>query len=787
MVEDGNKLLTIGIILAAILELSLHAKIITMTFIWIAVILLGFMAVADLIVGVSNDAVNFLNAAIGSKVAKRKVIYWIAAAGLLIGVFLSIGMMEVARNGVIYPSNFTFTELLIVFVAVMLTDILLIDGFNTLGFPTSTTVAVVFELLGAALALNIIKKGEAKLDGVMVENLINTDKAFMIFAGIVLSIFISFILGMVVQFVTRMIFTFNYKGRFKMLFAFVGGLAITTIVFMISKKSLGGSLFTDEMWFIMIQDHLTEILIGIFALSTFVFLFLGLSFDFDIPRIVVLFGTFALALAFAANDLVNFIGIPLSAMESIKVFLASGSVDPNSFQMSFLSSNMLEKDVLKDGIYLGLLALSAVIMIATMFYSRKAKGVTETEVYLGRQSVGYERFEPSYLSRIIVRNFLQLHNSVVAILPAKFVSILDSRYNRIKTDQRENKTVDEVVYFDSVRATVNLVVSSVLISIGTYMRFPLSTTFVVFMVAMGTSLADQAWGRESAVYRVSGVLTVIGGWFFTACLAFIVAFIFSYSIHYGTWIAIAIISLIVIYTLYKTSRYYKKQLKEKHLLKEDFEDHTLVTMDSLMETGNEQIKRNLLEASKIYTLAFQGFIDEDLRNIGEAHTKAENLQNLTKNTKSHLFYSYSKMNEEAIDSGQYFIQAFDYLTELVGCLTGITKPLYTHVENYHKGLTAQQKSEMQELLDEVSAYFNHLVHIEKEQRFSLIGDMIIKQNFIIGFMDGLRTNQVRRIRIGEGRTRLTILYLDLLAETKNVLLYSINLLKAHRDFINAAK
>ncbi|MBS2096777.1 inorganic phosphate transporter [Carboxylicivirga linearis] len=757
-----------------------------MTFIWIAVILLGLMAVADLIVGVSNDAVNFLNAAIGSRVAQRRVVYWIAATGIIMGVFLSVGMMEVARKGVIYPSSFVFTDLMVVFIAVMLTDIILIDGFNTLGFPTSTTIAVVFELLGGALALTFIKKGETQIAGAEVQNLINTDRAFVILAGIVLSIFLAFIVGMVVQFITRMIFTFNYKQRFKVLFALVGGVSITAIVFLIAKKALGGSVFGDDQWFILAQQYLPEILFGVFALSTFIFLFLGLSFNIDIPRIVVLFGTFALAMSFAANDLVNFIGLPLASIESLKVFLASGTVDPDTFRMDFLSSNVIEKDVLKDFTYMLILAFAAVVMIITMFYSRKAKGVTETEVYLGRQSEGYERFEPSYLSKVIVRNFLQVHNALMTVLPKKAVRFLDSRYKRVESVE-SSRGEDGVMYFDTLRASVNLVVASILISIGTYMRVPLSTTFVVFMVAMGSSLADQAWGRESAVYRVSGVLSIIGGWFFTACLAFIGAFVFAYIIWYGSWPATIIATALVIYILYRTRRYYNQKLEEKKILKEEYTEESIANMDFLIELGGDQIKRNLLEASKIYTLAIQGFMDSDMRQLGEANNKADKLRKYARNGKSQMFYAYSKMNEDGIDSGQYFIQAFDYLTELVNCLMGITKPLYIHFENHHKGLTTEQQSDVQELLDEVSAFFNHLVHVEKEQKFGLINDMLIKQNFLLGFLEELRKNQIKRIQTGSGRTRISILYLDMLAETKNILLYSINLIKSHRDFIGASR
>ncbi|MCG8578279.1 MAG: inorganic phosphate transporter [Bacteroidales bacterium] len=755
-----------------------------MTFIWIAVILLGVLAVADLVIGVSNDAVNFLNAAIGSRAARRKLVYWVAAIGLLIGSLLSANMMEVARKGVIYPSSFSFAEIMVVFVAVMLVDVLLIDGFNTLGFPTSTTIAVVFELLGGAMALSIIKNREAKIAGIEIEQMINTDKAFIILAGILLSIFLAFIVGVVVQFITRVVFSFNYQRRFKYLFAVVGGVAITAIVFMIFKKGLGdASIFDSYPGFEYVVRYQTEILFGVFAFSTFIFLFLGLSFNVDIPRIVVLFGTFALAMSFAANDLVNFIGIPLTAVESFKAFLASGTTSPDGFSMALISDDVIKKDVFSDYEHALIFGLSAVVMTITLFKSRKARSVTETEVYLGRQSSGYERFEPSYLSRVVVRNFLQIHSLAVGILPEKLVRFFDRRYQ--KAENVEDSTVDGVIYFDTVRASVNLVVASILISLGTYMQFPLSTTFVVFMVAMGTSLADQAWGRESAVYRVSGVLSILGGWFFTACMAFIGAFIFTYMIWYGSWFAALLLAIGVATTLILTSKYHKRKQEEKRMLKEEFQDEIDNNLDHLKESGGEQIRHHLQEASKVFYLSIQGFIDEDLRQLHEAHNKALLLDKYTRSSKSKFFYAYAKITEEGIDSGHYFVQAFDYLTEMVGCLTNITQPLFEHLENQHKGMTTSQRNDLHELLDEMSGYFNHIIHVEKEQKFELINEMISKQNFLISFQDSIRRNQIKRIQKGEGRTRVSILFMDVLAETKNVLLYSINLLKAHRDFIES--
>lgn len=756
-----------------------------MVFIWVALILLVLLAVADLVVGVTNDAVNFLHAAIGSRVAKRRVIYWIASAGLLIGALLSASMMEVARKGVINPSSFDFTELLVLFVAVMLTDVILIDGFNTFGFPTSTTIAVVFELLGGAMAFSIIKKHESQLLGIDVHPLINTDNVFIILAGIVLSIFLAFVMGLIVQFITRMIFTFNYKSRFKIPFSLIGAAAITAIVFMIAKKVLGGATYIDAHLLTLLNTYFLEVLWGIFAFSTFVFLFVGLSFNVDIARFVVLFGTFALAMSFAANDLVNFIGLPMAGVQSFIAFTRSGISDPNLFSTSFLNNSIERGSSLSEMAYLLIAVLATLVMVLTLFFSKKAQGVTETEIYLGKQSTGYERFEASHLSRIIVRNALTFHASISTILPQPVTNFLKKQYRRAETPE-SGIDADGQVFFDTLRAAVNLVVASLLISIGTYMRFPLSTTFVVFMVAMGTSLADQAWGRESAVYRVSGVLSILGGWFFTAILAFVGSFIFVYLIYYGGWVMALLIAGGVAWTVVLTTRYFAKNNLEKRALKDAYQENFEASVETMQDSGGEQIRSNLLEASKIYLMAVQGFIDEDVKQLHQAHEKALYLDKLTKSNKEKIFYSFGKMSEEGMEAGQYYIQTYDYLSELVGCMTKITHPLYKHIENNHKGMTKAQRVGMQELLDEVSGFFNHLIHLEKERRFNYLNDLIAKQTFLMAFQDELRRLQIKRIQSGEDRTRVSILFMEILAETKNVLLYSINLIKAHRDFENAS-
>ncbi|TAJ12080.1 phosphate/sulfate permease [Marinilabiliaceae bacterium JC017] len=757
-----------------------------MSFVWIAVTLLGVFGVLNLVVGVSNDAVNFLHAAIGSRVARRRVIYWIAGIGILIGAFLASGMMEVARKGVINPQSFQFAELMVVFLAVMITDIILIDSFNTLRFPTSTTIALVFELLGGALAISFIKSKSSALEAVPVNQLINTDRTFIIIAGLVLSIFLAFIVGIIVQFVTRLFFTFKHRGRFKILSPVLGGVAITAIFFLIFKKAMGGILFDELGLNSWINLYMPEILITILAGTTFLFLFVGLSFNVDIPRLVVFFGTFALALSFAANDLVNFIGVPLTGIESFKLFQESGLSDPSGFSLEFLNDDLIRKDALEDMVHFIVFLGAAIVMIVTLFYSRKAKGVTDTEVHLGRQSVGYERFEPSYLSRIIVRNFLSFHRRVVAGLPVWVTRFMNSRYDRKNLDKTAGSE-DGMVYFDTIRAVVNLVVASLLISLGTYLRFPLSTTFVVFMVAMGTSLADQAWGRESAVYRISGVLSILGGWFFTACMAFVGAFVLTLLIWWGGWPIVLTLTGIMGYVLYRTTRYYREQLEEQHHLIEEEQEEVHNSLEWLLTTGGERIRRHLLEASKVYLLSVQGFIDEDKKQLHEACDKALVLEQLASSTKSELFLAFTKLPDDSMDSGYFFVQALDYLTELGESMKNIANPLYAHVDNHHKGLFESQKRDLIALLDETSAFFNYLIHLEKEQRFDLLPDVIKKQTYLISFLEELSMHQIRRIKSGEGRTRVNLIFMEILAETKSMFLYSINLLKAHRDFVKKVK
>jgi phosphate/sulfate permease len=750
-----------------------------MLFIWIAAILLAFLAIFHLVAGVSNDAVNFLNSAIGSRISSRKVILWVAGAGLLIGTLFSGGMMEVARNGVINPNSFFLHELLIIFVAVAITNVILLDSYNTMGFPTSTTLAVIFSLIGGALAMVLIKRQELNA-GMSYAEYINTDKVFLIFAGILVSIILAFIIGSLIQFLCRILFTFRYQGKMLVLFSLGGAIAFSAILYLILMKGVGGVFWEDDFDKV-VQFALRDLIVAAFIISFFILWGLGVLFKIDVPRLVVFFGTFALALSFAANDLVNFIGLPLTGIESFITFLNTKGANPEAFSLLFLDDDWIRSHHFRDSVYMTFFALAGITMVITIFFSKKTRSVTETEVYLGRQSAGYERFEPSPLSRILVKRFLNMYQRVDDLLPKKMHNFISSRFARPEGSERTN-TSNEVVYFDTLRASVNLVVASILISAGTYFRFPLSTTFVVFMVSMGTSFSDQAWGRESAVYRISGVLSILGGWFITACAGFIGAFLLTLLIHWGGWIMALALFALMIATLIGTTKHHNFLVKQRQAMRQGLLNERTESVEWLRDAGSEKVRKQLLEISKIYFLLINGLMDENIKQLREAVEKAEYMQQSVKNYKTDLFRTYSKLPEEVQDAGHLFVQALDYLTELSNTLSIIAPPVYKHVENQHKGLTGSQQNDMAVILEDVTSYFNYLIHFEKEKRFDSLVEIKNKQNALMGIIEEYRLEQIRRIRSGQGKTRVNVIYMELLGETKNLMIYSHNLFQALQEF-----
>ncbi|MGB5379103.1 anion permease, partial [Muriicola sp.] len=487
------------------------------------IIALAALAVTDLVVGVSNDAVNFLNSAIGSKAISFKTIMIVASVGIAFGAMSSSGMMEVARKGIFNPSEFVFSEIMIIFMAVMITDILLLDFFNTLGMPTSTTVSIVFELLGAAVAISTVKILDFGGGFTDLWTYINTDKASEIILGIILSVVIAFTIGALIQFVTRIFLTFSYNKKPVWIGSVFGGIAITSIVYFIIVKGLKSTALLSESTNELIALN-TEVFILINLVFWFIVSWLTMQvFKQNIYKLIIILGTFALAMAFAGNDLVNFIGVPIAAFQSFQDWQGTG-IAANEYTMEGLNAAVQTPTLL--------LLLSGIVMIITLWFSTKARNVVKTSVDLSRQDEGEERFQPNFLSRLVVKYSIKTYENINGIIPTFVKKKIDQQYEK-DTSYLPKSKVKELPAFDLVRAAVNLMVASVLISLATSMKLPLSTTYVTFMVAMGTSLADKAWGSESAVYRVAGVFNVIGGWFLTAITAFIAAAFVAYILYIG--------------------------------------------------------------------------------------------------------------------------------------------------------------------------------------------------------------------------------------------------------------
>ncbi len=749
-----------------------------MDYLQIVSIILLVLGVTDLVVGVSNDAVNFLISAIGSRIAKRKYIYIVASVGILLGCLFSGGMMEVARKGIFYPQVFYLDQLLIIFLSVMFTDIILLDIFNTLGYPTSTTVAIVFELLGGALALGLIVIGGNNPDHLQINDIINIKSAVIILAGIVLSIVIAFFTALIIQFVSRLLFTFNYRGKYKILFSFAGALAITAICFLIIKKdsAIANLLHKDIVSYV--HESLFLFLTGIFAAALLLFLVLSYFFNVDVTKIVVLAGTFTIALSFASNDLVNFIGVPLTGFEGMKAFKDFGLTDTSAFLMNIWDTGLLNNNW-GDRVYNVVYLIAGIVLIVTLFTSKKMRTVTETEMHLGRQEDGYETFEASAVARKLVHRFFRFYDNLLPHFPSSLQNRMESRYVR---DRDAVNDEVEGMHFDSVRASVNLVVASALIALGTYFTIPLSTTFVVFMVVMGTSLADQAWNRENAVYRLSGVLSILGGWFITATFAFIGSFIIAILIWWGQIYMVFVLVAVVIFVLYKTTKYHHKLYDQKLELKEVSHNHIDSDLKNVLELGSDRIRKHILESSKIYMLVMQGFADENLKQLKETCEKTHFLEKLSQQTKTDLFDAFTDLNTQAFDTGNYFTQALDYIGELAHTLKQLAEPVYYHLENQHKGLSKSQKEDALVLLEEMTGFFNYIIHIEKECRFGAVPDMLDKYTYIINLIEDLRRKQIRRIMDGGKRTRVSVILLECYAESKNIALYSVNLIKSHRKF-----
>jgi phosphate/sulfate permease len=550
---------------------------------------LAILAVVDLVVGVSNDAVNFLNSAIGSKAIKVRNIMIIASVGVFFGAVTSSGMMEVARKGIFNPNMFMFQDIMFIFMAVMITDILLLDIFNSLGMPTSTTVSIVFELLGAAVCISLIKISSSDTQSISdIWNYINHKKAIQIINGILLSVVVAFSVGAIVQFISRLIYSFNFEKRATYINALFGGFAITAITYFIIIKGMKGTPFYKDIKH-LIEGNTLLIIAGSFVLWSLISQALISFLKVNVLKLIIGVGTFSLAMAFSGNDLVNFVGVPIAAWNSYQAWEVSG-VSADAFSMGILAKKV------PSNVYL--LLLAGAIMVITLWTSSKAQNVIKTGIDLSRQGEGHEKFQPNPLSRIVVRAAMAVNIGISKVFPAKTLAFVDSKFQKPVIELPKDKTY-EMPAFDLVRAAVNLIVAGILISIATSMKLPLSTTYVTFMVAMGTSLADRAWGRESAVYRVAGVINVIGGWFLTALTAFLAAAVVAYLISFST-VMIPVLLLVVALLIGRNTLIHRKKSKEvkKQM---HFERAELITINGVIEESADHISEVATRVNKLYT------------------------------------------------------------------------------------------------------------------------------------------------------------------------------------------
>ncbi len=735
------------------------------------VIFLFVLAVFDLMVGVSNDAVNFLNSAIGAKAASFKTVLFIAGIGIFIGASLSNGMMDIARHGIYQPEHFYFAEIMCILLAVMLTDVVLLDVFNSMGMPTSTTVSMVFELLGGTFALALIKVHNNDMLGL--GDLINTDKALSVIMAIFVSVAIAFFFCMLVLWLARIVFTFNYKKKMKYSIALFGGIATTAIIYFMLIKGLKDSSFMTSEAKQWVQDN-TAMLIGCF----FVFFTLLMQIlhwlKVNIFKVVVLLGTFALALAFAGNDLVNFIGVPLAGYSSFIDYTTNGmAAGPNDFLMSSLLGPAKTPWYFLIG--------AGAIMVYALCTSKKAHNVIKTSVDLSRQDEGEETFGSTPIARTLVRISMTLANGVSEIVPEGTKKWINTRF------RKDEAIIADGAAFDLVRASVNLVLAGLLIALGTSLKLPLSTTYVTFMVAMGTSLADRAWGRDSAVYRITGVLSVIGGWFLTAGAAFTICFFVAMIIYFGGTIAIIALIALAVLSLIRSQVIYKKK-KEKEKGNE--------TLKQLMQTSNsdealqlmrqhtrEELGKVLEYAETNFELTVTSFLHENLRGLRRSMGSTKFEKQLIKQMKRTGTVAMCKLdNNTVLEKGLYYYQGNDFASELVYSIARLCEPCLEHTDNNFNPLDAIQKGEFGDVAEDITYLIQQCRKKLESNDYNDFEEEVRRANDLNAQLSHLKRQELQRIQSQTGSVRVSMIYLTMVQEAQNVVTYTINLMKVSRKF-----
>mgnify|MGYP002439172243 FL=1 len=740
------------------------------------VIFLLCLAVFDLFVGVSNDAVNFLQSAVGARVATFRTVLIIASVAVVLGAVLSSGMMDIARHGIMMPARYSFHEVMTVFLAVMVTDVIILDVFNSLGMPTSTTVSLVFELLGGAFMISTLKiMGDPSLDYGM---LLNSDKALSVIIAIFVSVAISFVVGMIVMWISRVVFTFNYKKHSRYAIAIFGGISFTVLAYFIFMKGVGNSPYVSESVRDYINSNINLLLIYTFIGSTIVMEVLHLC-RVDIFKFVVLMGTFGLAMAFAGNDLVNFIGVPLAGLASYQDYAANAhGAGVDTFMMKSLMESAKTPPFY--------LMTAGIIMIVAMGTSKKAQNVIKTSVDLARQDEGDEMFGSSKAARAIVRFCQWGVESVAHIFPASLRNWINSRFNA-----NEVELVDDKAAFDVVRAAVNLVIASMLITFGTNHKLPLSTTYVTFMVAMGSSLADRAWSRESAVFRVTGVLSVIGGWFITAGVAFITCSLVALTMWYGGIVLQVGFMVLVIYLLWHSNQQYKKK-KEQEAKDED-------SFRLMMRTRDPELVWDMLQkrvsstqcnmnhyALDMFNKIMDGFTGQNARELGRCRKSLHKEQdNLKKYRRQEMLGLKKSPQDIAIERNTWFHLGANSDQQFIYCLRRMLEPVREHVDNNFNPIPEEYIHEFQPVRQKV----NDLMHMTQEMisngKYDDYRDILSEADLCRDELSTLRKGLIDHIQQSTGTQMLqvSLVYLNILQETDEFLNIMRHQLRAAKKFI----
>lgn len=737
----------------------------------IIIVFLLVLAVVDLFVGVSNDAVNFMNSAIGAKVARFRTVIIVASVGIVAGAMLSAGMMDVARHGIMQPAYYSFSEVMMLFLAVMVTDVIVLDVFNSRGMPTSTTVSLVFELLGGTFVLALLKMST---DGSLeMSDLLNSSKALSVIIAIFVSVALAFVTGAVVQWISRLIFTFR-PHRHPYAEAFFGGIAFTILIYFIFIKGLAGTPLIGDETKAWIAQNTGMLLFSIFCVTTFISLFLVIV-RVNIFRLVVLFGTFALAMAFASNDLVNFVGVPLVGLSAFQDWMQHGAPDPDGFMMTSLMES--EKSPF------GYLAVAGVIMIVALATSKKAQNVVKTEVGLGRQDESDEMFGSSQAARTIVRSAQAAKTAVSSITPRWLRRAIRQRFDT------ENAEILGGASFDMVRASVNLVLASVLIVIGTNYKLPLSTTYVTFMVAMGTSLADGAWGRDSAVFRVTGVLSVIGGWFLTAGIAFVSCALVCLLFYFGGFIAMFALMILAAFFVVKGNiTYRKKKLEDKDAL-----------LASIMHSHDAEIVWDLLRkhishtqsdtcrfTSEQYNRILDGLMSENLKGLRATQLLLKDKQEELKRVRHREFVALHRIPEDiALEHNTWFHLGANSNQQFIYCLKRLLEPIKEHIDNNFNPVPAAFMEEFRPIRNRIGNLMDETCEMLSTCCFDHEKRVLEEAELCKKELSALRKTHIDRMqrRTGTADYKTSLIYLNILQESQELLSIMRHQLKAARKLL----